>query len=427
MRCRPATTRSRCLARSLAGVLACLIATAAAAAAPLAVVYVRLDGTARDARADVYEVRPPGGDPVLLLSPAKLPATFEGRIMVVRPSADGAFLLLRESGGAVIQNTRTGATRTELGDSFGLSGDEKVVRRLQDHFWLWERATGTLRELRTTRWGPLAWAPQGHLLLTSSAMPAARGAPDRDLLRVVDAATSRARDLATVEGISLAAWTRDGKAILAARQPEGQASRVILLPLSGKRRTLFTWPRRILSLALSPDGRRVALSDDKGCYLLDRRGHQLHTLKGIPTASEDGLYGSTLSFSPGGDRLALFASEVTGEPRIFLHESLWVADAQTGITRRLARWECLRFDKDAMAHGLGGWASGTPAVYVTGCNSNTSKPDYFRRRLWRMPIAPGAPVTLLFDSGPFVIDLRWWTAGAPGMKSVSKDPAHARP
>lgn len=398
----------RCMLVLLLLSLLVLDATVVGAVPVGVVVYVKVLGTATDVRAEVVEQAAPGGEAKVLIAPQALPPAFTGRIARAQPSADGVYLLLTESRGVEIRNNKTGTTRTVFGNSYGLNPlEETVARQFGGGYWLWKRATGAVQRFPLAAdesISALIWSPRGHRLLLRSDNTKTQ----LNTLRIYDPATGKARKIASIADINLATWTPDGKAVLMVQQASGKPARIVLAPLTGAPRTLFTWPRQVTALEMSPDGQRLALADSSGFTLLDRRGHTLQTLKSVPVGREEAL--SELRFSPDGATLALFTAQTTGEPHIFQHEALWKVEVATGHAQQLEQWDdTLGSEAGATTtRMLLGWSPTTPALLISGRSSTISGPDTEWRKLWSQPLTPDHPPTLLFDSGLFGTDLGWW-------------------
>lgn len=361
------------------------------------VVYVKVVGSGADAPADVYQRALPDGTAVLLIARAALPADFQGRIDNALPSADGDYLLLQESMGVVIRDTTTGVTRQVFGNGYSMNAHEKLDRTIGSRCWLWTRATGAYR-LADFATPDLRWSPSGHLLL--ALISGAHAGihiynPDNDTTHI----------LLELANPGMAAWMADGSGALVTEATAGGGARITAAPLKGKARLCFTWPRAVLALAPAADGKHIAVADANGVAIVTDAGRVLATSREVTPSAEQ----TDLRFSPTGEQLAIFVSHATGEPHIFIHEALYTLDAATGATARVAAWEeRLGGDSDTSTlRSLLGWAPDAPALLLAGKAGTVSSADTYWRKLWLQPLDPAKPATLLFDSGPGVVDLAW--------------------
>ncbi len=394
--------RCRCRLLPLFLLLAC--ACLARAAGWGSVVLVKVAGNAADAPADVYRQTLPDGNAQLLLAHSALPVDFQGRIDRALPSANGDMLLLGESIGVLIRDTSTGATRQVFGNSYGLNSHEKVERNLGGRYWLWTRATNAFRLAKITTgketlFGPdLRWSPVGRLLLASIADP-------RISIRVYDPVKDTAHTLLALQQSGIATWKPDGSGVIIAEAEAGGGMRIVDVPLKGKPRPRFSWPRPVLALAPSMDDTRLAVADAGGVAIVTNAGHILATTRDVtPTAEQ-----TNLRFSPDGKQLAIFVALTTGEPHIFRHEKLYTLEAATGVTTRVAQWEEQLGGEPGAAtmRSLLGWAPAAPALLLAGKSGTVASIDTYWRRLWLRPLDPARPTSLLFESGSGVVDMAW--------------------
>jgi len=370
------------------------------------VVYVKMAGDTPDAPADVYQQDIPGNEPRLLIAHTALPSAFKGRIDSAQPSVDGRYLLLQESSGVIIRNPVTGATRVALGGYYSFSGAEKVVGHFSGKPWLWERASGKMRTLDVVGMhaqivsANLRWSPAGHALLGVLKDKRAH----KNSLAIYDPLTMHWRILRTVPGDTASSWMPDGKAVLSVEPGKGQARRFIVTPLSGASRLLFTFPHPFTALTVSPNGRRFAMMVKPGILLLDAAGHILHTLK-VPLDPDFPC--GELAFSPQGETLAILSESTTGEPHVQHHEELWSADINTGKTQRITQWDVIFGSTEGgdPVHTLWDWTADAENLLLIEQPGSHAGLEKEWRKLLRYPIMPGQPTTLLFDSGPYVLDM----------------------
>ncbi|MHB9134765.1 MAG: hypothetical protein ACYDBB_27160 [Armatimonadota bacterium] len=372
-----------------------------------AVVFVKVTDDADGARTNVYEQRLAGGEAKLLVAAAALPTTFRGRIERALPSADGALLLLEESDGFVIKNTKTGATRLVLGSGYSTIGGEVLAEQFDGGCWLWSRATGTVKKIAPAaaheRTEPLGWSPRGELLLAHVANTKTHS----ETLRVFDAATGKTRILRTVQELILARWTPDAAAVFVVDQPKEKTTRLTLAPLNGKAQPLFNRPGRVFMAAISPDGRQVALGDKGGFYLYSRDGR---TKRKLTLPAVDGFPDGNMAFSADGGRLAILSSSTGSGPYANEHEELWTIEIKTAAARRVAQWDVTLGNSpgEDTTHQLLGWASGQPTLLVMGLSCTVQGTETEWRKLWLQAADPTQPARLLTDSGPRGIAMSWW-------------------
>ncbi|HEY3378242.1 MAG TPA: hypothetical protein VGL77_12190, partial [Armatimonadota bacterium] len=338
-----------------------------AADIPGAVVFVKLTGDTDDARADIYEQSLAGGAAKLLIAHTALPKTFHGRITRALPSADGALLLLEESDGCTIRNTKTGATRLELGSGYTMIENEALAERFAGGIWLWSRVAGTVKKIAPAaaheRVEPLGWSPCGKLLLVG----VSNSKTNSEALRVFNAATGMMRNLRAVNELTFVRWTPDATAVLIGEQPGEKTTRLTLAPLNGKAQRLYTRPGRVFTAAVSLDGRQVAVGDTGGFYLCSRDGRTRRTLA-LPAAEDEGLPGGDMAFSADGSKLAVLSSSTSRGLYANIHEALWTIETSTAAARLMTQWDVTLGNSpgEDTTHRLLGWVPGQPALLLMG-------------------------------------------------------------
>lgn len=376
-------------------------------------VFVKQTGNAQDARADVYAQDVPGGMPRVLVTQAQLPPAFRGRIDSAALSADGAYLLLLESDGFLIRNPTTGAARLVLGSGYFLRKPEKVIEHFKGGSWIRERATGRIWRLTSglarerANVSSFYWSPKGHLLLGTFT----RSKTSSPMLRVFDPKKHAWRDLRNHAGFVNAAWLPHGQAVVSIERQGEKAYRIVETPLAGKSRLLLTRPLWPLALAVSPNGRVIALADARGCYLFSRTGQ---LLRNLPAPIENECPEAGLAFSPDGRRIGVLSAGTTGEPHIFHREELRVADVEADRLQRLAQWEVTFGSTEGgdPVHRLLGWTPDASALIVQERPGTGGDMEHAWIKLLLIPTVPGEAVTL-FDSGGFVTNMAWQPAVQP--------------
>ena len=372
------------------------------------VLFVKATGAADDASADLFTQALPDGEPRLLLAHQALPAGFAGRLEQATPSADGAYLLLREGIGVVIRNKVSGKSRTVLGNAFSFATEtEEVTRHLVGGYWLWSRADGgAIHRLSPAGDGEtipmLSWSPNGHFLLVRV------DHAGLSTLRLLDPRTGKTRDLYHARHLGLFAWAPGVASLLVTEQPDAKTTLVNLFDLNGHRWSLCRWSRSITALALSAGHAHLALADSAGISLVTLSGHAGPIVTVIPHDAQSEP--PSLCFSPTGETLAVFRTRDTGEPHIFHHEELWTVNVESGKAAQLAQWAANLGGEPGQStmRRFVGWVPGAPALLLAGHNGTTAGLSSYWQKLWRIPTTPRQPADLLFDSGPMVIDMAWW-------------------
>ncbi len=301
----------------------------------------------------------------------------------------GRSCFCKKSQGVTIRNPATGATRVELGNSYSFSGSENIVEHFGGNLWLWQHATGKVHRLDAAvihaqpMAAHLSWSPVGHTLLATLQDQRTHAF----ILALYDPASMHWHLLRTVSEETMPYWTPDGAGVLTIEPAQGQTSRVVLTPVTGHSRLLFTHPYPINALAISPDGQRLAVFSNHAILLLDAAGHTLHTLN-VPIAAE--LPGVKMVFAPHGERLAILSTAVTGEPHIFYREELYTATVDTGALQRLTQWHATLGSTPGgdPLHSLLRWTPDSDALLLNEHPGTLAGPATEWRKLLRAPLVP---------------------------------------
>ena len=189
------------------------------------------------------------------------------------------------------------------------------------------------------------WSPDGRSLL-------AVGADDkrREGIYRIDAQTGTVTPLVQIEPEAAilahaALWSRDGKAIFYPHYDETTKTMRILMREveTGQEKELYRWSGNISSgnffkgLALSPDGRELALCRAHDLKVMPATGGESHELFQLqPQEQQDGIQITSVAWTPDGHHL-LFSKptwlpNTQGEGRKL---ELWRISAQGGASQRL--------------------------------------------------------------------------------------------
>jgi Tol biopolymer transport system component len=170
-------------------------------------------------------------------------------------------------------------------------------------------------------WGPIRWSPDGRSILVSG-----KDSKARHGLYLIDAQTAKATPIEMWQGeIDMPAWFPDGKRLLyrSWQLEAGTITQTILVrDLETGRETEFFRPTpgvRIDDIALSPDGRQVALT------LLEKET-RFSVLKVLPLAGGEArelvrakepetIVGDSLSWSSDSSFIVFGRTRATGQER----------------------------------------------------------------------------------------------------------------
>jgi WD40 repeat protein len=268
-------------------------------------------------------------------------------------SPDGKTLAVAEALGG------GGAARVRLRDV----ATGKVVRSLGDH---------------PSEMGRLAFTPDGRALVSANANGSGWGDPEAPCwVKRWDVATGRLREQRAIRRahVDLLVISRDGGTVAFAPSAgdkalhvwDGQAVRRMGPPVAHAR-----------SLALTPDGRRLALHDGARILVWDAKTGRL--LSRADTPASEGLTPLALAFTPDGKvlfsagrrgvlrRWDVARGEELGEPSSVVHQVAFspggklLASAGTGGTLRLWEWRSGR----VVHHLAGGIGWPTPCFTPDG-------------------------------------------------------------
>jgi len=385
------------------------------------VIFLRASGDALLSPTDVLEKNLDTGKTIVLISHESLPADFKTIIDSITPSPDGKYLYFSGSSGMVFRNKTTGETRTVLGGTFSFGGEEELIASIDKSDWYWERGKSVTRidppsDCTGDRWysdelkGRMQWSPKSNLLLGRRDLGRR---PYPACLYLYDTATRSARKLCSIQNLDIAIWSADGNGVITVEStPKRKGSHLSYLPLKGKSRRLFDWPRYVWGVAESPDGSDFVISDEKGFYLVRRGGRQASKLR-VPTG--EGSFDASFQFNKGGDRLAILVSSWSGEPRLSLDQQLWVVDTKSRRADRVVRWvEFFQGSDPATERRMQGWLPDGKTVVIVGAISYGEKPvdnanDWFKLWLYDTQLRSGKGDEV-FDSGKRCLGVAWWLA-----------------
>ena len=211
-------------------------------------------------------------------------------------------------------------------------------------------ADGSVRVWPAERLGPVAWlrgplSPLLALNFTPDGRALTTGASDASVRRwALDNALPPETLLASTDQTYLLATTPDGRLLVTANDA-GELQRWDLSQPADAPALIGQSPARILALALSPDGGRVAISDENGALLLYDA-----VSPGAPqTLASKGTLIIALAFQPSGALLA--AGDTDGAVQLWnLEQPDATAPAQSGSVREIT---ALAFSPDGAALASG--------------------------------------------------------------------------
>ncbi|MHB0998109.1 MAG: hypothetical protein ACYC27_02595 [Armatimonadota bacterium] len=379
-----------------------------AADAPGTVVFVKLSGDAYDARSNVYEQKLTGGDAKKIINFLELPKEFIGRIDRVLPSSDGSLLLLKESNINIIRNRTTGTTRKVFGSEYSTIGNEVQIKEIKGSCWIWSRADGKIRKIDisspTNDVGPISWSPKGKLLLLNVRNTKTMN----ESIYLYDASTRKTKFLRASGILLFAMWTPDNSSILVGEESNTAATKLSLLSLSGKAKSIKTRSRRIFTAAVSPDGNKVAIGDTGGFYIIDIK-KQTQGKLAIPVS--EGWLDGNAEFSVDGKTLALLSSSTSSGVYAEVDESLWIIDISTLKASLLKRWSTTLGNSpgEDETHRLIGWIPKQPALFVMGRSCTLQGAETYWRKLWYISVDSTQPDRKISDTGSYGIDMSVWS------------------
>ncbi len=383
------------------------------------VVFLRAAaGSASDSPVDVLEKNLDTGDTKMLISHESLPGSFKTRIASASPSSGGQYLYITSSPGWVIKDRATGKARMIFGETFSYGGEEEVVETIDKADWCWERGKAVLSGIAVpsdctgSAWlvsdSPTVWSPKGNRLLGRRDLDES---PYTNCLYIYDANSRTAKTLSLIRRLNTAVWSGNDNGVIEVRRAKNESSQVSYTGLDGKSRLRFGWPRRVHSIAQSPNGLVFALCDATGCYILGTDGHVISKLK---TQTQKESFDVSFHFNRSGNRLAILTSYWYGEPHVGLDQQLWVVDIESRQASRVARWgEFFQGSGLAIERWIEGWLPDQKTVVIAGAISyGAEKPadsenDWIKIWAYNTQLRTGKG-TEVFDSGKRCLGAAWW-------------------
>lgn len=128
------------------------------------------------------------------------------------------------------------------------------------------------------------------------------------------------------------------------------------------------WPN-IVSAAVSPNGKSVAVFDGSRVYLTDsigKKARRLHVLLREEIANTEALV--SIVFRRDNRRVAVLTTQIGGEPIGYTVERLWTADLASGRVRQLRKWEYRVQGSSPVTadRKIEKWATNNKAIIITG-------------------------------------------------------------
>lgn len=373
---------------------------------PGSAIYVKLTGDAYDAYSDVYEKNLTNDNIKKIIDHISLPKDYQGRIDRVLPASDGSLLLLKESNTYIIRNNATGAIRKVFGNEYSTIGNEVLAKEIKGNCWIWSRTDGKIRRINLSSvnsdFEPLSWSPKGRLLLLSTF----NTKTNKESIYLYNASTGKTKILRTSAEFVFAKWVPDASSILIAEQSNSTATRLSIISLSGKVKSIKTRPKRIFTAAVSPDNRLV-IGDTGGFYIIDTKKQTQQKLA-IPV-SEGWLDGDVV-FSVDGKTLAILSSVTSSGLYADVDESLWSIDLLTLKAALIRKWNTTLGNSpgEDETHALLVWVPKQSALYVMGRSCTIQGAETEWRKLWYIPVDSTQSDKKVFDTGPCGIHMSWW-------------------
>ncbi|MHB1001484.1 MAG: hypothetical protein ACYC27_19770 [Armatimonadota bacterium] len=395
------------------------------------IIFLRTAVDGSSSFADILETNLATGQTETLITLMSLPGQYETRPASASASPDGKYLHIVGSSGWVFKNKDTGKTTSVFGKTVTYDAGNPPVATIDSSDWCWERGKDALTNIVppskctgpdwSTNHSPMLWSPKENKLLCRRDF---NNSPFNTCLYVYDAKSMTTRVLSHTRVTDIAIWSGNGNGIIDVCKTNDGEFTVLYADLSGKTRQLFRWPRKIISLAQSPDNSMFALSDANGCYLLNARRRVITKLEitklEIPIQIRS--FDVSFRFNSSGSRLAVLTSYSYGEPGIGLDQQLWIVDIKVRKASKVAQWqESFMGSALATRRRIENWFTDQKTVIIAGAISYGEEKPVDSENDWvkiwtydtqspiyeSLGIFPGNE-TEVFDSGKGCLGVAWW-------------------